>query len=604
MSLKTSRWFFAVGPAVIMTLLAIYPVARLPMLRGNDWNGTFAYLQGDELIYAAYVNSLRTGRPRSNNPYTGEPSLDGAPLGESAYSIQFLPAYAVALPARWFGLSTSAAFAVLLILIALGSSLVLFSLIFFVTGDRYLAAAGVIFVLCLGSVPTLWGLLQMLRGLPPDFTHLRFLRRFPGASFPFFFAFCALVWRMLTTPRRASSYIAALLAGVVFAILVFSYFYSWTAALAWVTVIGLLWVLKKPKGWQSAVKPYCCMVAVMLTALVPYAWLLTRQAPNQIAVTMLAHTHAPDLLRVPQLAGLGLIALLLVLNWRGSFDFRGRSSLIATSFAALPLLLFNQQIVTGLSLQPTHYEVFIANYCVLLATVLIAGILSSNLKDAQKRVFHLGVTFVAVLALAWGVFEVTRSTTKFAPAFVTRDEATPAARKLAEIDTNESSRTDQVILATDPVIADYLPTIAPQALLWAPHMYGFAGINAEEDKQRLRALLYYTGTQIDGGDAERFAKLDTEKKLYFSALLGRNRIDRSQSNTWKRVAPEEYESAQRAYLEFISTFNRETATHPRLALVLTSSDRTVDLSNLDRWYERDRGERIGKFILYRVKLRP
>src|SRR5882672_5586522 len=117
MSLKTSRWLLAVGPAVIITLLAIYPVARLPLLRGNGWNGTFAYLQGDELIYAAYVNSLRTDRARSNNPYTGEPGEAGAPIGESAYSIQFLPAYAVALPARWFGLSTSAAFAVLLILI-------------------------------------------------------------------------------------------------------------------------------------------------------------------------------------------------------------------------------------------------------------------------------------------------------------------------------------------------------------------------------------------------------------------------------------------------------------------------------------------------------
>lgn len=29
-----------------------------------------------------------------------------------------------------------------------------------------------------------------------------------------------------------------------------------------------------------------------------------------------------------------------------------------------------------------------------------------------------------------------------------------------------------------------------------------------------------------------------------------------------------------------------------------------DLSNLDRWYERDAGERIGSSILYRVRLRP
>lgn len=607
MSPKTSRWFFALGPAVIMTLLAIYPVAHLRLLRGNDWNGSFAYLQGDELIYAAYVNSLRTGRPRSNNPYTGEPGRPGAPLGESAYSIQFVPADAIALSARWLGMSTSAAFAVLMILIALGSSLVLYWLIFSVTGDRRLAAAGVLFVLCLGSVPTLWGLLQILRGLPPDFSHLRFLRRFaPGVAFPFFFGFCALVWRLLTTPWRTTAHISSLLAGVVFAVLVFSYFYYWTAALAWVAGLGLLWVLGKPDGWQRALKPFGVMIVIMLAALLPYAWLLTRQAPNQAAVTMLAHTHAPDLLRVPQLLSLILIALLLVLNRSGFFDFHRRSSLFATSFAVLPFPLFNQQIVTGLSLQPTHYEVFVANYSVLLATVLIAGILWSKLTDARQRFFHLSLILAAVLSLTWGMFEVSRSTAKFTPAFITRDEATPAANRFAEFGepASGSSRTDQVILATDPVVADYLPTIAPQALLWAPHMYGFAGITPVEDKQRLRAFLYYIGIQLDGGTAERFAKQDTEKKYYFSALLGRNRIDRSQSNTWKPVAPEEYESARRTYLDFIASFNRETAAHPTLAYVLTASDRAVDLSHLDRWYERDNGEQIGKYILYRVKLRP
>jgi hypothetical protein len=94
----------------------------------------------------------------------------------------------------------------------------------------------------------------------------------------------------------------------------------------------------------------------------------------------------------------------------------------------------------------------------------------------------------------------------------------------------------------------------------------------------------------------------TEKKYYFSALLGRNRIDRSQSNTWKPVAPEEYESAQRTYLEFIASFNRETAAHPTLAYVLTAGDRAVDFSNLDRWYERDMSGSTSSF--YRVKLRP
>ena len=53
MSTKALRWVYVAGPAAIMTLLAIYPVVHLRSLRGNDWQGSFAYLQGDELIYAA-----------------------------------------------------------------------------------------------------------------------------------------------------------------------------------------------------------------------------------------------------------------------------------------------------------------------------------------------------------------------------------------------------------------------------------------------------------------------------------------------------------------------------------------------------------------------
>lgn len=55
MSAKPSRWLWAGRCAVVMTLLAIYPVLDLRLRRGNDENGSFAHLQPDELSYAAYV---------------------------------------------------------------------------------------------------------------------------------------------------------------------------------------------------------------------------------------------------------------------------------------------------------------------------------------------------------------------------------------------------------------------------------------------------------------------------------------------------------------------------------------------------------------------
>jgi hypothetical protein len=41
----------------------------------------------------------------------------------------------------------------------------------------------------------------------------------------------------------------------------------------------------------------------------------------------------------------------------------------------------------------------------------------------------------------------------------------------------------------------------------------------------------------------------------------------------------------------------------KLSYLVLSNDAGVDLTNLDQWYERDNGERIGAFTLYRLKLK-
>jgi hypothetical protein len=37
--------------------------------------------------------------------------------------------------------------------------------------------------------------------------------------------------------------------------------------------------------------------------------------------------------------------------------------------------------------------------------------------------------------------------------------------------------------------------------------------------------------------------------------------------------------------------------------LVVRADGEPDYANLDRWYQRDAGERIGGFVLYRLKLR-
>src|SRR4051794_17282173 len=105
--------------AAAICLLALYPQIDLNVRRGSTWQGAFAYIDTDETAYAAYVNALIDGRPRRNDPYTGKDGLPGVSQSESLFSIQFVPAYLVAVPARVFGLSSSASFILVMVLGAL-----------------------------------------------------------------------------------------------------------------------------------------------------------------------------------------------------------------------------------------------------------------------------------------------------------------------------------------------------------------------------------------------------------------------------------------------------------------------------------------------------
>src|SRR5205085_11900857 len=108
------RWRIGVFVAAVMALLAFYPQLSLWHKRGTDYQGEFvSFSGGDEEAYAAYVNALRDGRPRRNDPFTGRDAELAATNTVSLFLIQFTRAYAVALPARRCGLSTATAFILL-----------------------------------------------------------------------------------------------------------------------------------------------------------------------------------------------------------------------------------------------------------------------------------------------------------------------------------------------------------------------------------------------------------------------------------------------------------------------------------------------------------
>src|SRR4029450_13641785 len=102
-SSKRLRWRLGVLAALAIALISLYPQFHLWCVTGAY--SPYAAIAYDETTYSAYLNSLIQGRPRLNNPSPGEMDSPSSPQPETIFSIQFVPPYLLAWPARVFGLS-------------------------------------------------------------------------------------------------------------------------------------------------------------------------------------------------------------------------------------------------------------------------------------------------------------------------------------------------------------------------------------------------------------------------------------------------------------------------------------------------------------------
>lgn len=586
--------------ALAMTLLALYPQINLWTERGRAWNGSYASFDFDEIAYSSYLQQLIEGRPRRNDPYTGRDSATEIDQAESLFSIQFLPPYALAMPARIFGLSSSNIFIALTALSAFLSTLALFRLLEAISGRRAASAVGALTVLILGTHAASFKAFWLLLTLQPTYSFFPFLRRYlPALPFPFFFIFCTLLWLAFQAEERRTATRHAFVAGLVLAALIFSYFFLWTAALAWLICLAALLLIFRPERRQAHLKTVAIVSAFALAALIPYAKLLSARAQEMDAVQLLTLTHAPDLLHMPELLGFVVLLALILASRRGAIKWKDERTLFIASLALLPFAVFNQQVLTGRTLQPFHYERYIANYVALVAVVLtLATILRAN---GKQKIPRLALAFIALLVLGVGLFETINVTRRNAELQLAKDESLIVAKRLREIalETKDAKRgSNSLIFFTDLFQADSLSSVSTQPVLWSQHMFVFSGATRKEERERFHLYLYYSGMSVP--EFERLASINSFLSL---ALYGFERVWLRESGRQNQITTGEVKDATRAYARFVSTFNRERATNPPLSYVVTPTEYGPDTSNLDLWYERDAGERAGKFTIYRVKLR-
>lgn len=582
------------------------PQIHFWLVRGSQWNGAYTILQPDELLYSAYVNALIDGRPRRNDPVSGRDDHPQAPLPESLFSIQSVPPYVIAFFARPFGASASTAFIVLIGAMGLLASLSVFWLLDSVIGDSKFAAIGLLVVLCFGALAGGQGLIGVMLNREVKFLGLPFLRGYePSIPFPLFFIFCTLTWQALTNASKRIATIKALLAGVVLALLVFSYFYLWTAAAGWFIGLACLWIVKRPVDRRVLIRTIISVSAPVILAMGFYAYLLSH-LPSALDKHVLNFTHSPDLLRLPEIIGALLLVALIVGARRNKISLNSPKAIFAASFALLPFLVFNQQVLTGRSVQPFHYEIFIVNYAALLGLALAAGFLRSAIPLRTTL-------FIVALCLLWGAIEVTLAVHARYSLNVRNDDMVPVLLRLKEQAKHDGTweglqtkgKTPTLVFSPEYWLSGLLPTWAPQGSLLAPGSVAFQGLSEAEQKEQLYTHFYYCRRSEEYLRKLLYDRAEDHFGTYYarSVLFGPERGVTFLSQDHQPIRQDEIEKEVNAYESFASSFSREAALKLPLGYAVVPADVEFDFSNIDLWYERDAGVRVGAYILYRLKLR-
>jgi hypothetical protein len=606
------NWKLGIVAGIFLAIFSLYPQLKMWYARGGDWQGAYAYNDIDEVAYASYLRALIDGRPRKNDPYTGRDDSPETPQPESLFSIQFVAPYIVAIPARVLGISASWAMTISGALAAFFAALAVFWLLGRVTGNSLFAMTGALIVLCGGALAAGEGAFGELWNKGWEYAaypYFPFLRRYlPAIPFPFFFGLGISVWALLNTKDLKKQIWLCFLAAACFFVMVFSYFYIWTSAAAWLGVLGLLWLALRPEGWKKDIRSFAVLGAACAVILATYGWLLSHRAETMDNVQLLVMTREPDLWRMPEIISYAVLlmligvavlkALLLKTN-----VLRDRSMIFAFSFALVPIITFNQQILTGHSLQPIHYQVFIVNYVAAFALVLALGVVLKNTLEKYRRVSAAALIVFALLAVGWGFVEAHYTVRVLDDANIMRDEAMPLARRLQELSKTDTPSPDAnraVVFPLHILQGDDEPTVAPQAVLWARHQHVFAGVTWEENKERYYQTLYYSGYDEDWLDYQ----LKNGNFVAMIALFGWGRHTDRLSAAAKPLTYGEVAQEVRKFAEYRKNFDYQKATHPTLSYLVAPADWQVDFTNLDKWYKHDEGEVLGKFVLYKLEIKP
>lgn len=265
------------------------------------------------------------------------------------------------------------------------------------------------------------------------------------------------------------------------------------------------------------------------------------------------------------------------------------------SCALLPILVFEQHLITGYSLQPFHYNLYTAPYFVLIAISLLFWL---KIRNVIKKLGAItGIMLMAILSF-WGLLESHYAMSYRWTANIHRDQLLPLNHRLRQLGTSGSAELgSETTFNSNLFQADNQPSSAPQAVLWSEHMPWASDIREYEARRRYFAHLYFMGRDATSL-TEALAKCPAtaECKAIFgwrvipTLAIGNHTPDK-----------QEIDEVSLQYQEFLYEISRSGAPKPAISYaVIENGAKGLDLTNIDRWYQRDAGEDFGDYSIFKL----
>jgi len=262
--------------------------------------------------------------------------------------------------------------------------------------------------------------------------------------------------------------------------------------------------------------------------------------------------------------------------------------LFAAACAITPFIVLNQQVLTGHSIQSFHFEQFILSYLVLVAAVIVDSLW-------WKQLTRRAIVFVA-LALVVGVSLAAKTSKVNSPQDHMIDASIPLLATI-EGDLRKNQTSGYVVFDRTLLDAAAPSYTSSLHILWSPYSYTYGSVSQQEDNERLFQYFYFLGV-----DEKKLEQLLTGN-LYRAALFGLHRVNPSLTQKFEPVTEDEIQEGIKQYSEYIQHFSQEDAKQWPLSHVVLTARWKYNLSNLDRWYERNGGQQIGDSVFYRVRRR-